>query len=257
MHIEGARNLMLNERTSRKVALVTGGSGGLGGALVRCFSEGGYAVVIHYFKGKTNAEDLCGKITGAGGNAIPLSADLRKPEEAFRLVELSRQVFGKIDLLINAAGTVRDRLLIGTSGEDWDTVIQTNLSGPFHMIRAVAPLMQDRGGGQIINIGSLSARIGRSGQASYSSSKAGLVALTQTCARELAQHNIRVNVVFPGYLPTGMFQSLPGPSRQHLIRENVLGRSNTLEEIGRFVLHLASMLNVSGQIFNLDSRIAP
>jgi 3-oxoacyl-[acyl-carrier protein] reductase len=248
---------MLTEKPARKVALVTGGSGGLGGALARCFFGEGYAVVIHYFKGKTKAEDLCSEITGAEGKAIALSADLRKPEEAFRLVELTRQAFGKIDLLINAAGMIRDRLLIGTSEEDWEAVIQTNLSGPFYMIRAVAPLMRDQGGGQIINIGSLSARVGRSGQASYAASKAGLVALTQNSARELAPHNIRANVVFPGLLSTGVFQFLPGPHRQRLIRENILGRCNTLEEIGRFVLHLASMLNVSGQTFNLDSRIAP
>lgn len=241
---------------NRRAALITGGSGGLGGVLAARLSEAGYEVVIHYFKNKERAEELCRKIQEAGRSAVAIPADLQSSGDCARLFQAGYRSYGRIDLLINAAGVIRDRFFSKMTESDWDKAVQINLRAVFYGMRAAAPFMRDQGGGQIINIGSLAAKTGRIGQANYTAAKAGLIALTQSGAREFAAYNIRVNVVFPGLLSTPLFLSLPGPVRKRLTEESLLKKTNTLEEVCAFIIHLASMRNVSGQVFNLDSRIA-
>lgn len=240
----------------QKTVLVTGGSGGFGRTLSRIFSKAGYIVLVHYFKNKDRAESLCQEFKQIGRTAFAFGADLSCPKETTGLVEYSHRIMGRIDLLINCAGILRDIPLTRMTEKDWDNIVNVNLSGPFYSIRAVSAYMCKQGGGHIINIGSFAAKGGRSGQANYVAAKAGLIALTQTAARELAPYNVRVNVVFPGLIPTGPFVILSPEKKQRLIRQNLLGRENSVEEVGAFVMHLATMQNVSGQEFNLDSRVA-
>ena len=241
---------------SQRVALIAGASGGIGRALADRYSKAGYAVIAHYFRHRDRATSLCREIGRAGRSAFALAADLRRAEQVARLVELAIERFGRIDLLVNAAGTTRDRPLLRMPEPDWDEVIAAHLTGAFYLIRSVARSMRKSGGGQIINIGSLAAKRGRIGQANYTAAKAGLIALTQSAARELAPFNIRVNVVLPGIQPTGAFLSLSPSRRKELLEENLLGRSTSLEELCAFVVHLSSMSSISGQVFNLDSRVA-
>lgn len=241
--------------TRRRVALVAGGSGGIGGTLVDQLSQAGYAVIIHYFSNAARAQTLCRRVARSGGSATALGADLRSSREAAQLVASGLERFSRIDLLVNAAGITRDRSLLRMSDTEWNDVIATHLSAAFHLIRSVASAMRRQDGGQIINIGSLAARTGRAGQANYSAAKAGLVALTQSAARELAPYNIRANVVLPGIQPTGAALGLNPRQKSQLLRGRLLGRSTPVEEVCAFILQLASMSGVSGQVFNLDSRL--
>jgi 3-oxoacyl-[acyl-carrier protein] reductase len=137
----------------------------------------------------------------------------------------------------------------------WDDVLKTNLTGPLHCIRAASRIMSRQRRGHIINISSIVGLQGREGQANYASSKAGLIGLTKTCAQELGQHNIKVNAVLPGYIHTGMGGVLSGANRDRILRDNVLGRSSDPREVAEFIYQLSLMDKVSGQVFNLDSRV--
>jgi 3-oxoacyl-[acyl-carrier protein] reductase len=139
--------------------------------------------------------------------------------------------------------------------KDWDDVVDTNLSGPFHCIRAAAQSMINQRSGHIINISSIVGLQGREGQANYSSAKAGLIGLTKAAARELGSFNIKVNVVLPGYLPTDMGSSISDTVHARILKENALGKASDPGEVADFIYHLSLMNNVSGQVFNLDSRI--
>ena len=149
----------------------------------------------------------------------------------------------------------KDGILLRMTEEDWDDVVDTNLSGPFHCIRAAAHQMSKQRSGHIINISSIVGLQGRQGQANYSSAKAGLIGLTKASAKELGSFNIKVNVVLPGYLPTDMGNSISNVVHDRILKENSLGKASDPREVADFIYHLTLMNNVSGQVFNLDSRI--
>ncbi len=162
--------------------------------------------------------------------------------------------WGRIDVLINNAGITKDNLLLKTSDDDWDTVLKTNLKGVFNTIREVARVMV-RHGGHIINISSASGLKGKAGQSSYAASKAGLIGLTKSAAIELGRFNIKVNAVLPGVLPTDMVKGSHPSVKEKAKSESVIGRLSDIEKVAEFICGLTEMDNVSGQIFNLDSRI--
>jgi len=239
----------------RKVALITGASRGLGHRLAVRFGGGQWRVVVNFKERKHEAESVVETISQMGSEAIVYQADIRSKESVEQMVETVIGQWHRIDLLINNAGITRDKLLIKMDESLWDEVLDTNLKGPFHCIQAVAKTMIRQKAGHIINIASFAGLQGAIGQAAYSASKAGLIGLTKSAAREFGPFGIRVNTILPGFLPTEMSLNLHRDKREKIIQANALERSTTMEEVADFIFHLTSTASVSGQVFNLDSRI--
>lgn len=232
-----------------------GASGGLGQALCHSFSQTDDYLGVHVHSNQSKGEELVQSLTRSGKEAALFRSDLSDPGSVGKMFGDLLQKWKRIDVLINAAGVIDDRLFTRLNESAWDDVIRMNLTGAFYCMREAGRLMHDQGGGHIINISSLSAFTGRIGQAVYASSKRGVIALTTSAAKEWGAHAIQVNAVLPGFLDTGMTRLLTSPQKDNLIKENVLGRPSTLEEVSDFILHLSKMKFVSGQIFNLDGRI--
>jgi 3-oxoacyl-[acyl-carrier protein] reductase len=171
------------------------------------------------------------------------------------MIDAALKQWGTVDVLVNNAGITQDGFTIRMAEREWDDVLSTNLTGPFHCIRAVSRAMMRQRSGHIISLASLTGLQGRAGQANYSAAKAGLVGLTRSTAKELGRFNIKANAVLPGFLATEMGSSVSGAALDRIIEENSLGRYSTREEIADFIYHLSLMQHVSGQVFNLDSRI--
>lgn len=238
-----------------RVVVVTGASRGLGREIAIRFGSAGERVAINYLFNERDALDVAETVRSRGGEAFVHQADVRNPSDVNVLIRTVESKWGRLDVLINNAGIMRDGLAVRLSEEDWDSVLDTNLKGPFLVIRAASNLMMKQKSGHIISIASISGLKGREGQANYSAAKAGLIALTKTAAIELGKFDIKVNVVLPGYLGTDMGRAVSNLFQQRILSENVLGRMNDAVEVAEFIYRLSLMKNVSGQIFNLDSRI--
>ncbi|HUI45765.1 MAG TPA: 3-oxoacyl-ACP reductase FabG [Nitrospirota bacterium] len=238
----------------KRVVLVTGASRGLGKAIALRFGNTDHKVVVHYQERARAAADVVERIRAAGGEAVPVRADVRITAEVDAMVADTIKRWGRIDVLVNNAGMTRDGLMLRMSQTEWDDVLGTNLTGPFHCIRAVAGVMIRMHDGQIISIASIVGLQGREGQTNYSASKAGLIGLTRACAKEFGPFNIKVNAVLPGYLPTDMGGELSKEMLDRIVQSNALGRVSNPVEVADFVHHLSLMQDVSGQVFNLDSR---
>jgi 3-oxoacyl-[acyl-carrier protein] reductase len=238
-----------------RVVVITGASGGLGREIAMLFSQHGDRIVLHYHSGRQQAEEIALKIRAHGSQAMIHQADIRNRQAVQEMATTVVKEWGKIDLWINNAGTTHDRLMDRIKPGEWEQVITTNLHGAFYGVQEAARVMAHQTQGHIINISSLVGYRGAVGQAAYSASKAGLVGLTKAAARELGQFNIQVNAVLPGYLPTPMTRKLSQKRSLQIVEENVLGRTSHFGEVCRFIHHLSLMKHVSGQVFNLDSRI--
>lgn len=244
------------DASSARTILITGGSRGLGRAAAERFGAAGDRVAVCYLTGEHEAAETVAWIVGRGGDAFAHRADVRSAMDTDGLVAAVLDRWGSLDILVNSAGIASDGLALRMSETDWDSVLATNLKGPFLCIRAAAKVMVKQRSGHIINISSLSGLQGREGQVNYSASKAGLIGLTKSLARELGPRSIQVNAVLPGFLPTDMVAAAPaGPVRERAVNENVLGRTSDLAEVSEFLYRLSLMRNVSGQVFNLDSRV--
>ena len=239
----------------KKVIVITGASRGLGRALALRFAEAGFRVVVNYLHSKDSADEIVKEIFNMGGEALSFSADVRSPEDVKSIITSIYEQWGTIDILINNAAITRDNILPKLTSEDWKETIDTNLTGPFNTIRAASKYMIKRKRGHIINISSWSGVKGRSGQAAYSASKAGLIGLTRSIALELGRFNIQVNAVIPGIMKTDMTKDLPESVKDKIVSSNILNREQDMAEVVEFIYNLSKMNNVSGQIFNLDSRI--
>ncbi len=189
------------------------------------------------------------------GDARIFTADLRKPEAVNEMFHTIQTEWGGIDVLINNAAINQNQLFHKLTVEEWENQLRLNLSGAFYCVRAAGEMMQNEEKGHIINIASFAAFTGRIGQSAYTASKRGLIALAQTAAKELGKENIQINTVCPGFLPTPMTATLSTEQQDRLIAENTLGRASTLDEVSEFIRMLSKMNHVSGQVFNLDSRI--
>lgn len=232
-------------------AVVTGASRGLGRHIAIALSRAGYTVAVNYCKSEKEAEEVA---HDAGNDSMAIRADVGNPGEVERMAERIYEQWGKINVLINNAGIARDGLMIRCREEVWDEVIRVNLKGCFNAVKSFAPLMIKSGGGHIINIASRSGMRGKSGQAAYSASKASMVGFTFSLAQELAEYNIRVNSVFPGYLQTDMglkAQEAMGEARE----ESIIRSLSMPEETADFITYLLSTETITGQVFSLDSRI--
>jgi 3-oxoacyl-[acyl-carrier protein] reductase len=230
---------------SKRVVLITGAGGGLGRALAAEFASHDWQVVAGARK------------TAEIPNAASVILDVTQPGQVEQVIHEAVQRFGRIDALINNAGLVADNLCTGMNDEDWTRVLDVNLRGAFLCSRAVARQMLRQRDGHIINISSLAARSALRGRSNYAAAKAGLVGLTHSLAKELGSRNVRVNVIFPGLMPTKMTAALTPGQLGAFAKANALGRINSVEEVARFIVFLATTQNISGQVFALDSRIAP
>lgn len=233
------------------VCLVTGSSRGLGKAVALAFGKRGESVIIHYNERKSEAEEAASLLR----DSIVLKADAGDQAGVNKLVEDAVERFGRIDLLVNNAGIVKEALLLKTSEEDFDEAVSVNLKGPFNFIRAVARPMMRQKKGHIINIGSIAAIKGRAGLSAYSASKAGLIGLTLSSAKELGRYNIMVNMVLPGYMLTDMGAASNEKAKESALKDSLIKEYSTPENIAEFICYLAGTSGITGQIFNLDSRI--
>ena len=236
---------------SRKVALITGAARGLGRHLTDSFIADGYAVVVNYLTAEVSAQEL---IKNRETYALAVKADVGDAMQVREMLRQTNDCFGRLDVVINNAGITRDNHLLKQTEEEWDAIFRTNLSGCFHVIRAAAPIMIETGGGHIINISSYSGVKGKAGQAAYSASKAALIGLTVSSARELAAHHIRVNAILPGYMMTAM-GSAAGKAAEKAKEESLLHALIEPSAIAKSIVSLASYGYITGQIISLDSRM--
>jgi 3-oxoacyl-[acyl-carrier protein] reductase len=236
---------------SRKVALITGAARGLGRHLTDSFIADGYAVVVNYLTAEVSAQEL---IKNRETYALAVKADVGDATQVREMLRQTNDCFGRLDVVINNAGITRDNLLLKQTEEEWDAIFRTNLSGCFHVIRAAAPIMIETGGGHIINISSYSGVKGKAGQAAYSASKAALIGLTVSSARELAEHHIRVNAILPGYMMTAM-GSAAGKAAEKAKEESLLHALSEPSAIAKSIVSLASSGYITGQTISLDSRM--
>jgi len=237
----------MSESPSR-VVLITGAGGGLGEVLVPEFSREQWRVAAGFHRDPPKP---------ANEATLNFQLDVTSASSVAAGVEHVLAKFGRIDALINNAGIVKDAGLWEMADDDWNRVLDVNLKGAFLCAREVSRAMIRQRAGHIINISSFSGRTGQRGQANYAAAKAGLFGLTTSLARELGSRNVRVNAILPGVLPTKMTTGLSADELGRFAAANALGRINSLEEVARFTVFLAGTQNISGQLFQLDSRIAP
>lgn len=236
----------------RPAVLITGASGGIGRAISHAFGRIGWYVGVHYYRNKPAAEATLARVLDAGGSGASYHADIREVESVRRMID---EFFGCTSdslVLVCNAGIGQSDLLVRHAEEVWDDVIATNLTGTFHCLRAIAPLMIDRGGGSIIVIGSHTGFHGARGQSAYATSKAGLIGLVRTAALEWGPQNIRVNLVLPGWQKTDLTEGIFPEDKGWL--DHALRRPPNIQEVVGTIVHLAQLKDVSGQVWNCDSR---
>jgi 3-oxoacyl-[acyl-carrier protein] reductase len=233
-----------------KVAVVTGGSRGIGRAIVEALHGAGAGVAV-LGRDAARADDVARAL---GARALAVAADVADPDAPARVVETVERGLGPVDILVNNAGITKDGLLARMSPDDWDTVLNANLKGAFLMTKAVTRGMMKRRWGRVVNITSVVGLMGNAGQANYAASKAGLIGLTKSVARELASRNVLVNAVAPGFIDTDMTRALPEPQRETLISRIPLGRLGQGADVAHAVLFLASNLAdyITGQVLVVD-----
>jgi 3-oxoacyl-[acyl-carrier protein] reductase len=239
----------------RRVILITGATGGLGRAIARRFGRAGSRIVVHYRSNKEAAEKLTAEIEGQGAEAMAFQADVRSLSEMQAMARAAVDRWNRLDVLIANAAVRKDGLLLRTSEEDWESVVETNLTGVWNSLMAVRDPFLRQGQGQVIAIGSVTGAQGRSGQVNYAASKAGLTGLIRSAAKEWAPHRIQLNIIFPGLQATGMTSGLSPERREAIERQGLLDHSPPIDQVADFIYFLSNMTGVSGQIFNLDSRI--
>jgi 3-oxoacyl-[acyl-carrier protein] reductase len=235
-----------------QVAIVTGASRGIGRAIALQLAEVGAKVAVNYASSNTAADELVTQIMSNGGEAMAIQADVSKADQIDSLFTAVMAKWGRVDILVNNAGITRDTLLLRMKPEDWQAVIDTNLTGVFLCTRAVSKIMLKQKSGRIINIASVAGQMGNPGQANYSAAKAGVIGFTKTVAKELSSRGITVNAVAPGFIATDMTSDL---KVEGILQFIPLGRYGQPEEVAGMVRFLAAdpaAAYITGQTFNVD-----
>ncbi|MCV3213464.1 3-oxoacyl-[acyl-carrier-protein] reductase [Plectonema radiosum NIES-515] len=236
-----------------QVAIVTGASRGIGRAIALELATYGAYIIVNYASSSRAAEALVEEITSAGGQALALQADVSQAEQVDALFNSVMEKCDRIDILVNNAGITRDTLLLRMKLEDWQAVIDLNLTGVFLCTRAASKIMLKKRSGRIINITSIAGQMGNPGQANYSAAKAGVIGFTKTVAKELASRGITVNAVAPGFIATDMTSKLS--NTEEILKFIPLNRYGQPEEVAGMVRFLAAdpaAAYITGQVFNVD-----
>ena len=238
-----------------KVALITGAARGIGKAIALKLYNHGANIIINDIVSESEINQNLQEIKKGTNEVMGIRADITKLDEVEKMIKEIVNKFGKIDILVNNAGIIRDSLLIRMKEGDWDAVINVNLKGTFNCSRTVAKyMMRQKTGGKIVNISSVIGLVGNIGQSNYAASKAGIIGLTKSMAKELALRNINVNAVAPGFIETDMTQKLPEKIRNSLQEKIPLKRLGTVEDVAQVVYFLVSEASsyITGQVIKVD-----
>lgn len=236
-----------------KVAIVTGASRGIGKATALELAQQGAKLVVNYARSSEAADEVVKTIIDAGGEAVALQADVSQAEQVDNLIKETLSKYSRIDVLVNNAGITKDTLMMRMKLEQWQAVIDLNLTGVFLCTKAVTKTMLKQRSGRIINIASVAGQMGNPGQANYSAAKAGVIGMTKTVAKELASRGVTVNAVAPGFIATDMTQDLKG--EEEILKMIPLGRYGNPTEIAGMIRFLAAdpaAAYITGQTFNVD-----
>ena len=240
------------------VALVTGGSRGIGRGIALRLASEGVKVGVNYNAGADQAQEVVEEITSGGGEAIAIQADISEQNQVTNMFRTLMERWERIDILVNNAGIRKDRLLMRMTTEEWDSAINVNLKGAFFCTKAALPQMARQRRGRIVNMSSVVGVAGNPGQANYSASKAGLIGLTKTVAKEMARRNITANALAPGYIITSMVEELSEDLRSQVLARVPMGRLGTPEDIAGLVAFLCSdeAGYITGQVIRVDGGLA-
>lgn len=235
-----------------KVAIVTGGATGIGRAIVQKLASLGATVVINYNSSKTASEELVNELTSQGHTVDCIQANVSKFAEAEKLINYTVEKFGRVDILVNNAGITRDGLMMRMTEDQWDSVITVNLKSAFNFIHACTPIMMRQKSGSIINMASVVGVSGNAGQCNYSASKAGMIGLAKSIAKEIGSRGIRANAIAPGFIETDMTGALSEEVREEWAKQIPLRRGGTPDDVANVALFLASDLSsyVTGQVIH-------
>lgn len=236
-----------------KVAIVTGASRGIGRVIALALAAQG-AKVVASARNAEALEKLIAEIKAQGGDAVAVVGDVALETDANNLIGQAVASYGTVNILVNNAGITRDGLLLRMKNDDWDTVLDTNLKGAFLCTRAAAKIMSKQRSGRIINMSSVVGEMGNAGQANYCASKAGLIGLTKSVARELARRNVTVNAITPGFIVTDMTENMTDKAREAMTEQIPLGRLGESEDVANAVLFLASDQSsyITGQVLGVN-----
>jgi len=241
-----------------KIALVTGAGRGIGRAIAVRLAKSGATVIVNYNGSADKAEETVEMIKAEGGSAEACKCDVSDFDACAKLSKEIIEKYGRLDILVNNAGVTRDGLIMRMSEQDYDTVLDINLKGAFNTIRHFSPYFLKQRSGKIINISSVSGILGNPGQANYSASKAGLIGLTKSVARELASRSVCVNAVAPGFIETEMTEAMSDTAKEKVISSIPMGRTGHTEDIAEAVAFLADEVSdyITGQVLRVDGGMA-
>lgn len=241
-----------------KCAVITGASRGIGREIALQFAKEGANIVLNYRSSEEEALELKKELDKLGSNTLIIKADVSNFDEAENLIKEAKNTFGKVDILVNNAGITKDTLLIRMKEKDFDKVIEVNLKGAFNCLRAVTPIMIRQKQGKIINMSSVVGVVGNAGQVNYSASKAGVIGMTKSLAREIGSKNINVNAIAPGFIDTDMTRVLSEDQKKNIISGVPLKRLGQVEDIANLAVFLASDKSnyITGQVIHVDGGMA-
>jgi 3-oxoacyl-[acyl-carrier protein] reductase len=237
-----------------KTVIVTGAAKGIGAAVAVAFAEKGANVVINYRN--TSPDDTVSKIEATGAKCLTVQADVSKFDEAKKLIDEAVNTFGGIEVLVNNAGITRDMLLMRMSEEEFDSVIASNLKGAFNTVRHASKVMLKQKSGAVINMSSVVGIMGNVGQANYAASKAGIIGLTKSAARELGMKGVTCNAIAPGFIETDMTEVLSESVKEAAVSNIVLKKFGKTEDVARLAIFLAENRYITGQVIAVDGGMS-
>lgn len=238
---------------NKKIAIVTGSSRGIGKACALELAKDGYTIIINYTSRAESAEEVVSEIKAMGGDAKAIKFDVSDKEAVKVAIAEIFKEFGRIDVLVNNAGITRDNLFIRMSDDDWDDVIRINLNSAFYVTKPVSKIMMKQRSGAIINMASVVGVYGNAGQSNYAASKAGMIGLTKSLAKELAPRGIRVNAVAPGFIQTDMTKDLDTSKIAEAIPLKKLGKASDIAKTVKFLVSDAPY--ITGQVIGVDGGL--
>ena len=241
-----------------KCAVITGASRGIGKCIAKKFAKEGANVVINYRNNEEEALKVKKELEDLGSQVLVVKADVSELEQAENLIKEAKKEFGRVDILVNNAGITKDNLIIRMKEEDFDSVIKTNLKGAFNCLKAVTPIMLKQKYGKIVNMASVVGVVGNPGQVNYCASKAGLIGMTKSLAKEIGSRNITVNAIAPGFIDTDMTKILSDDQKKKILSQMPLIKFGNVADIGNVALFLGSENSnyITGQVIHVDGGMA-